>query len=101
MSVPLTCTDPDGDALMLSIIDGPSHGSLGAISGDSVTYTPAEGEFGDDSFTYGASDGTATRSGDGLDHDHAAAGCDGVSLTTAVGEPVTVPLTCIDPTGTS
>ena len=54
-----SCTDPDGDALTLSIVDGPSKGSLGAISGDEVTYTPDAGEFGDDSFTYRASDGTA------------------------------------------
>ena len=57
--MPLTCTDPDGDALTLSIVDEPSKGTLGAISGDAVTYTPDAGEFGADSFTYRASDGTA------------------------------------------
>ena len=60
VSVPLTCTDPDGDALTLAIEDGPSKGSLGAISGGSVTYTPDAGEFGADTFTYTASDGAAT-----------------------------------------
>ena len=47
VSVPLTCTDPDGDTLTLSIVDGPSKGSLGAIAGGAVTYTPDAGEFGD------------------------------------------------------
>ena len=74
MSVPLTCTDPDGDALTLSIVDGPSKGSLGAISGGSVTYTPDAGKFGADSFRYRASDGTARfAAGHGVDHDHARA----------------------------
>ncbi len=45
--------------MTLSIVDGPSKGSLGAISGDAVTYTPDAGEYGADSFTYGANDGTA------------------------------------------
>ena len=45
--------------MTLSIVDGPTKGSLGAISGDAVTYTPDAGEFGADSFTYGANDGTA------------------------------------------
>ena len=57
--MPLTCTDPDGDELTLAIVDGPSKGSLGAISGDAVTYTPDADEYGADSFTYRASDGTA------------------------------------------
>ena len=43
VSVPLSCTDPDGDALTLSIVDGPSKGTLGAISGGAVTYTPTAG----------------------------------------------------------
>ena len=62
MPVPLSCTDPDGDALTLSVVDGPSKGSLGPISGDAVTYTPDAGEFGADSFTY-AVDGTVVQTG--------------------------------------
>ncbi len=57
--MPLTCTDPDGDALTLSIVDGPSKGSLDGMNGGAVTYTPDAGESGADSFTYRASDGTA------------------------------------------
>ena len=72
--MPLTCTDEDDDALTLSIVDGPTKGSLGPISGDEVTYTPDAGEFGADSFTYRASDGTAhSAPGDGVDHDLARA----------------------------
>ena len=95
--MPLTCTDPDGDDVTLSIVDGPSKGSLGAIADDEVTYTPDPGEYGTDSFTYRASDGTA-------DSDPATVSititrppsCDDVSRTTAVGEPVSVPLVCAD-----
>ena len=61
VSVPLSCTDPDGDDLTLSIADGPAHGSLGAIAGGAVTYTPDGGYSGDDSFTYRASDGSPHR----------------------------------------
>ena len=43
------------------MVGDPAHGTLGAISGGSVTYTPAAGYFGPDSFTYRASDGTASR----------------------------------------
>ncbi len=50
--------DRDGDALTLSIVDGPTKGSLGPITDSAVTYTPDAGEFGPDSFTYRASDGT-------------------------------------------
>ena len=97
VSVPLSCTDPDGDPMTLSIVDGPSHGSLGPITGSAVTYTPDADEYGTDSFTYGASDGVA-------DSDPAtvsititrAPSCDDVAKTTAVGEPVSVPLTCTD-----
>ena len=77
---------PGRRPLTLSIEDGPSKGSLGPISGGSVTYTPDGGAFGTDTFTYGASDGTA----------HAAPAtvtitisrppsCDDVSRRTAVG----------------
>ena len=58
----LACTDPDGDALTLEKVAGPSHGTLGAIDQGTkkVTYTPAAGYSGPDSFTYRATDGTAT-----------------------------------------
>ena len=58
VSVPLACTDADGDPLTRSIVDAPSKGTLGSISGGSVTYTPNAGAFGTDTFTYKANDGT-------------------------------------------
>ena len=98
--MPLTCVDPDGDILTLSIADAPAKGSLGAISGDSVTYTPNAGEHGTDTFTFTANDG---------EDDSAPAtativitrapSCDDATAKTAVGEPVSVPLACTDADG--
>ena len=50
-------TDVEGDALTAWVDSGPTHGSVVADSG-SLTYTPAAGFHGVDSFTYAASDGT-------------------------------------------
>ncbi|MET0685559.1 MAG: Ig-like domain-containing protein, partial [Solirubrobacteraceae bacterium] len=58
-AVPLACTDADGNALTLSVVGPPAHGTLGPIAGGSVTYTPAANYSGPDQFTYKASDGTA------------------------------------------
>lgn len=57
--------DPDGDNLTFSIVNGPSHGTLGPIDNspiDSavVTYFPTSGYQGPDSFTFVASDGVLT-----------------------------------------
>ena len=100
VAVPLTCVDPDGDTLTRSIADAPDKGTLGAISGDSVTYTPNAGEHGTDTFTFTANDG---------EDDSAPAtativitrapSCDDATAKTAVGEPVSVPLTCTDADG--
>jgi hypothetical protein len=38
------------------IVSGPAHGTLGAVSKNQVTYTPAAGYSGPDSFTFAASD---------------------------------------------
>lgn len=57
LTVTLSCADTDGDALTTSVLAGPSHGSLGAV-GPAVTYTPASGYTGTDSFTFDATDGT-------------------------------------------
>jgi hypothetical protein len=59
VSVALKCTDANGNVLKLTIAGQPAHGSLGAITGGSVTYTPAAGFTGDDTFTYRANDGAA------------------------------------------
>jgi hypothetical protein len=59
MTVPLSCSDADGDAVTRSVVSGPTHGTLSAINNaaGTVTYTPAAGFAGKDSFTFAASDG--------------------------------------------
>jgi beta-glucosidase len=57
----LRCIDADGDALRLSIVAGPARGTLGAVDQDrgTVSYTPAAGFRGTDTFAFRASDGAA------------------------------------------
>jgi 6-phosphogluconolactonase (cycloisomerase 2 family) len=59
VSVSLKCADADGDPASRSIVSGPAHGTLSAIdnTAGTVTYTPAAGFSGTDSFTFAASDG--------------------------------------------
>jgi hypothetical protein len=59
--VPLTCTDANGNSLTLSIVSGPTRGTLGTINQGrgTVTYTPAGRFRGTDSFTFRANDGAA------------------------------------------
>jgi VCBS repeat-containing protein len=49
-------TDPDGDALTVSAIGAPAHGSV-SNNGTSITYTPTAGYTGSDTFTYTVGDG--------------------------------------------
>jgi len=50
-------TDVEGDTLTPLIVDGPLHGTLTPNADGSFTYTPDANFFGDDGFTYRASDG--------------------------------------------
>ncbi len=50
-------SDPDGDALIYSVVTGPQHGSVTVESG-SFRYAPSANYNGPDSFTYRANDGT-------------------------------------------
>ncbi len=53
VSLSLACSDALGDPVTLAIKSGPAHGKLSSIgAGGSVTYTPAAGYSGSDSFTY-------------------------------------------------
>jgi len=48
--------DLDGDDLVISSVETPSHGAVAHAAGK-VTYTPAAGFAGEDAFTYAVSDG--------------------------------------------
>jgi len=58
-AITLAATDADNDALTYAIDSPPTHGTLGAVSGNTVTYTPAADYNGPDSFTFKANDGIA------------------------------------------
>jgi VCBS repeat-containing protein len=53
-------TDADSGSLQAQIVAGPGHGTLGLKLDGGFTYTPTAGFAGTDTFTYRASDGTAT-----------------------------------------
>ncbi|MEQ8790122.1 MAG: Ig-like domain-containing protein [Pirellulaceae bacterium] len=50
-------TDAQGHSLMVRLIDGPQFGTLSLAPDGSFVYTPDQGYFGADSFTYQSSDG--------------------------------------------
>lgn len=74
----LTATDPDGDALTFTVLAAPAHGSLVGAP-PTLTYTPAPGYSGSDSFTFGVSDGLS------------ASGTATVSITVRPGAPAPLP----------
>lgn len=59
VGVTLTGTDPDGDALTFAVRAKPAHGRLSGTA-PNLTYTPAAGYTGPDSFTFTANDARAT-----------------------------------------
>ncbi len=58
LPITLTAVDVDGNPLTYSIVTGPAHGTLSAVSGAGVTYTPAANYFGPDNFVFKVFDGT-------------------------------------------
>jgi PKD repeat protein len=64
VGVTMAATDPNGDPLTYRIVTGPAHGSLSAVVGGGVTYTPDPSYAGTDSFTYVANDGRPQGVGD-------------------------------------
>lgn len=55
-------SDPDGNPLTATKLTDPAHGSVTFAATGAFTYTPAENYHGSDSFTYAASDGSASTS---------------------------------------
>ncbi len=53
-------SDPDGDPISLASVGAPANGTADAEADGSVTYTPAPGFAGADSFPYEITDGEAT-----------------------------------------
>ncbi len=53
-------SDPEGNALIAALLDGPDHGILMFGNDGSFTYTPNANYSGPDSFSYVASDGTVS-----------------------------------------
>ncbi len=58
VTITLSASDQDGNALSYSLLSSPANGSLGAVAGSTVTYTPTAGFYGADSFTFKANDGS-------------------------------------------
>lgn len=56
------CSDAEGNTLTISNVSTPAHGTA-VNNGGVVTYTPATGYVGVDTFTYTVSDGTLTATG--------------------------------------
>lgn len=56
VSITLTGTDPEGQALTFAIVSGPVHGSLSPLAGATTTYTPSTGANLEDSFTFSVTD---------------------------------------------
>ena len=61
VAVPVTLagSDPEGATLSFAVASQPAHGTLSG-SAPNLTYTPAAGFFGTDSFTFTVSDGDLT-----------------------------------------
>ena len=61
VTVPLPCSELDGDAFTRSVVTGPAGGTVGTIDQENgtVTYTAREGFTGTDTFTFRASDATS------------------------------------------
>ncbi|MEN3360305.1 MAG: hypothetical protein V7637_4287, partial [Mycobacteriales bacterium] len=59
VGITLTGSDVDGDALTYAVGAGPAHGTLSGTA-PNLTYTPAAGYSGPDSFTFTTNDGQAS-----------------------------------------
>ena len=100
----LSCSVAGGAlAPTYQIVSGPGHGSLSGFDpySGAVTYTPAAGFFGTDSFTYQGADEGASSSVRTVTVTVAAPppSCQPVSASTGEGQTVAVSLSCSDAAG--
>ena len=108
LALTLTATDPDGDSLAYAIVAQPSQG--GQLSGTppNVTYTPAPGFNGIETFTFKVNDGTVDSNvatvtitvGNGGAGNQAPV-ANAQDRTTAQDESLAITLTATDPDGDS
>jgi hypothetical protein len=111
-TVNLSGSDPETCDLTFAIVTSPTHGTLGSITTNAcvagspntdtatVTYTPAAGYSGGDSFTYTVNDGTDTSSQATATltvSANTAPTANATSKTTAQNTPATVSLSGSDP----
>jgi hypothetical protein len=80
LPITLTGSDPDGNALTFTLLDGPRHGALSG-SGANLTYTPTAGFAGTDTFGFNVGDGTANDDGRVTITVTAATGASGTPVT--------------------
>ena len=96
------CSDPDGDAVTLSVVAPPEHGTVAVSPSGIPTYTPQAGYTGPDSFTFKGNDGTADSAVATVGITvTAAAGptCANLGAATVPNEPVELELDCSVPGG--
>ena len=83
----LSASDPDGDALLYTVVTLPAHGILSGTV-PSLTYTPADDYHGADSFTFRTSDGTTSSN----------VAMVSITVDPVNDAPVITPLTALPPT---
>src|SRR5207244_9011481 len=95
-------TDVDGDPLTYAIVTAPTHGALSGVA-PNVTYTPAAGYSGPDSFTFKANDGTVDSAAATVSltvvHVNHAPVADAQAVTTAEDTAKAIVLTATDADG--
>jgi hypothetical protein len=102
VSVTLSCSDPSGAAVSYAIVAGPAHGTLSGLSTTSgqVTYTPAAGYSGTDTFTYHATSANGTASTQTVSITvNPPPSCQAQSVSTKANAAVPIRLGCVDATG--
>jgi hypothetical protein len=101
-TITLSGTEPDGEPLTFALASSPAHGTLSGTA-PNLTYSPAAGYTGPDSFTFTVSDGTSTSPPATVSitvtpvNDRPSATAQ--SVTTAEDTPIVITLAGTDPDG--